>query len=141
MPENNTMFWQKFRPALIWALFVLILCGLPGKDFPELTFLQWLKPDKIAHLFLFGIQCFLLLKAFMKIKQTSVYYKNAVLFSLTLSISYGIIVEILQTYVFIQRDGDVRDAIANAIGAFLGVWLYKRMNRRKLLVLEKSQLN
>ncbi len=74
-------------------------------------------------------------------KQTSVYYKNAVLFSLTLSITYGVLVEILQTYVFIQRDGDVRDAIANAIGAFLGVWLYNRMNRRKLLVLEKSQLN
>ncbi len=74
-------------------------------------------------------------------KQTSVYYKNAVLFSLTLSITYGVLVEVLQTYVFIQRDGDVRDAIANAIGAFLGVWLFKRINRRKLLVLEKSQLN
>lgn len=141
MPENNTMFWRNFRPALFWALFVLILCGLPGRDFPELSFLQWLKPDKIAHLILFGVQCFLLLKAFRKMKQTSVYYKNAVLFSLTLSITYGVLVEVLQTYVFIQRDGDVRDAIANAIGAFLGVWLFKRINRRKLLVLEKSQLN
>ena len=135
------MFWRYFWPSIVWAIFVLILCGLPGKDFPELSFLEWLSPDKIAHLFLFGVQCFLLLKGFRLIKQSSRFYKNAVLYSLTLSITYGVLVEVLQTYVFIERNGDVRDAIANAIGAFLGVWFYRRLNKRKILVLEKSQLN
>src|SRR5204863_7426856 len=111
--------------------FVLILCGLPGKDFPDLTFLEWLKPDKIIHLFLFGIQCYLLIKAFNQMEESSALFKNAIIYSLTLSISYGVVVEILQTYIFIQRDGDVRDAIANAIGALLGVWIYRKRNKKK----------
>ena len=113
-------------PALLWAIFVLILCGLPGKDFPDLSFLEWLRPDKIAHLFLFGIQCLLLLIGFSRQNHFPTLIKNATLYSLTLTIAYGALVEILQDYVFIQRSGDIRDASANAIGAFLGYWVYKK---------------
>lgn len=118
-------------PALLWAIFVLILCGLPGKDFPDLSFLEWLRPDKIAHLFLFGIQCFLLLMGFSRQNHFPTLIKNAALYSLTLTIVYGALVEILQDYVFIQLSGDIRDAIANAIGAFLGYWIYKKKFKQK----------
>jgi glycopeptide antibiotics resistance protein len=126
MPQNKKTFWQYNWPAFAWALFVLFLCGLPGDKIPEVTFLEWLKPDKIVHLVLFGMQCFLFLRGFSRQKKFPVLNKNAVALSLILSISYGCIVEILQTYVFIHRSGDVRDAAANALGALLGVWIYKR---------------
>ena len=113
-------------PAILWAIFVLILCGLPGNDFPDLSFLEWLRPDKIAHLFLFGIQCLLLLIGISRQNQFPKLLKNAVFYSLTLTILYGAFVEILQDYVFIHRSGDIRDAIANAIGALLGFWIYKK---------------
>ena len=135
MPENIQMFWRYFWPSFAWALFVLILCGLPGDDLPELSFLEWLKPDKIAHLFLFGIQCFLLIKGFRQLEASSTFNKNAVLYSLALSIGYGILMEVMQTYIFIHRDGDVRDAIANAIGAFIGVWVFNRMKHKKELAI------
>ena len=113
-------------PATFWALLILLLCGLPGDKIPELTFLEWLNPDKIAHIILFGVQCLLLLKGFEKQNFTRVVNSNHAALALVLSITYGCIVEILQEYVFINRNGDLRDAVANAIGALLGFWIYKR---------------
>ena len=115
--------------AFIWAIIILILCGIPGKKIPELTFIQWLGPDKIVHLILFGTQCFLLLKAFHL--HTNVSFKKAAWISVTFSISYGILVEILQKYIFIDRSPDVRDAMANAVGAFCGLWLFRFLEKRK----------
>jgi VanZ family protein len=99
---------------------------MPGDQIPELTFLQWLKPDKIVHLILFGVFSYLLIRGFNLQKSFSLLNKNAVALALIISIAYGGLVEILQSTIFIHRSGDMRDAIANALGAFIGYWLYKK---------------
>ncbi len=120
------MFWRYNKPAFIWALLILILCGIPGDKIPELTFLDWLKPDKIIHLILFGVLCFLFLKGFIRQNRFQYLNNHAGKIALLLSITYGCLVEILQQYVFIHRSGDIRDAIANSIGAVLGFLIYKK---------------
>ena len=119
------MFLKKLAPALLWAAVIMVLCGIPGKDIPELTFLQWLKPDKIVHLLIFGVQCYLLLAAFHTEHAPPALSSHAVLWAILLTIGYGALTEILQTTVFIQRNGDVRDALANSIGAFAGWYVYR----------------
>ncbi len=124
------MFLRNHLPTLVWAIFILIICGIPGDKIPELTFWQWLKPDKIVHLLIFGILCFLMIRSF-KLQQSSSYLRNhAGILALLLSISYGILIEILQATVFIHRSGDVRDAIANSIGAFIGLWAFTKIAKR-----------
>jgi len=120
------MFFRKILAASGWALLILVLCGIPGKKIPELTFLQWLKPDKVVHLVLFGIQSFLLLRAFRSADGAVWLRQHAVPASLVISIGYGALVEWLQVTVFIDRSGDIRDAAANAAGAVLGAWLFLR---------------
>ena len=120
------MFWKNNFPAILWAVLILLLCGVPGDKIPEMTFLEWLRPDKIAHLILFGVLSFLLLKGFSKQNKFPFLFKHASKIALAISITYGGIVEILQDSVFIHRSGDFRDAIANAIGAILGLWIYNR---------------
>jgi VanZ family protein len=120
------MFWRNTWPALIWAIIILILCGLPGDRLPELTFLEWLRPDKIVHLVLFGVQSYLLMRGFERQSASIFLARNAVVFSIVSTILYGCLVEVMQTYVFIHRTGDVRDAIANSIGAFIGWWVYRK---------------
>ena len=126
MPEIKKTFWQYNWPAFAWALLILLLCGMPGDRIPAMTFLEWLKPDKIVHLVLFGVQCFLLLRGFNMQSNFSFLNKRSVLLAILISITYGALVEILQTYVFIHRSGDVRDAGANALGALIGYWIYKK---------------
>ena len=127
------MFIRHTWPALLWAVMVMVLCGLPGEQIPELTFLEWLRPDKIVHLLLFGVQSYLLCKG-LKLQTTfPSMARHAIFLALSFSIVYGAVVEVLQDAIFINRNGDIRDAIANAIGAFLGVWLYKRRAAKRVL--------
>jgi len=125
------MFLKKLAPALLWAVVIMVLCGIPGTKIPELSFWQWLKPDKITHLVIFGILAYLLLAAFYHESAPHTLRLHAVLWALLITISYGVLTEVLQTYVFIKRFGDVRDAMANALGAVLGWYLYKRRHRIK----------
>lgn len=120
------MLFRKLLPSLLWALFILVLCGIPGNKIPELTFWQWLKPDKIVHVLIFGVQSYLLIKAFQSDTVTPQLRNHAVLLSLLITISYGAVTELLQTYVFINRYGDVRDAFANALGAVAGWYFYRK---------------
>jgi glycopeptide antibiotics resistance protein len=120
------MFWRNTWPAFGWAVVILILCGFPGDRLPELTFLEWLRPDKIVHLVIFGIQSYLLMRGFERQTNSVFLNRHAVLISILFTITYGCIVELMQTYLFIHRSGDVRDAIANSIGALIGWWIYRK---------------
>ena len=120
------MFFRRLLPALLWALFILVLCGIPGTQIPKLTFLEWLKPDKIVHLVIFGVQSVLVMKAFAG---TSI--RHPVIWTLLLSAGYGILIEVLQETIFIKRNGDVRDALANIIGALLGVFIFQKRFRTR----------
>ena len=127
------MFLHSMKWAFAWAVVILILCGLPGSSFPKLSFLEWLRPDKIVHLILFGPQAFLLINGFVRQTKYSTLQSRAKSLGLAIAISYGIIVEVLQSTIFIGRSGDYRDAIANAIGAFIGLLIFNRIeNKRKL---------
>ncbi len=46
------------------------------------------------------------------------------------SIIYGIIIEVLQYTITVDRQGDILDALANSIGAFMGLLLVKSINYR-----------
>jgi len=125
------MLFKKLIPAFIWALFILGLCALPGKVIPELTFLDWLKPDKIVHLFLFGVLSFLLIKAFREQPAAFLVNRQSATIAIFISSCYGILIEVLQEYVFIGRTGDKYDAMADALGAFIGLWFLSYRNRRE----------
>ncbi len=120
------MFLRYHLPTLLWALFIMIVCAIPGERIPKLTFLEWLKPDKIVHFLVFGILTILILRSFLDAGTLQWNEKNIFFFAVIISSMYGALVEILQYSVFINRSGDIKDALANTIGAVLGWWMYKR---------------
>src|SRR5439155_11644155 len=100
--------------ASIWELFILALCAIPGNHLPRLQFIDWLRPDKIVHLFLFGVLSFLLIRAFLQQPAYPAFYHHPKIYAVIFSSLYGIVVELLQEYVFIYRSGEVFDAVADA---------------------------
>ncbi|HHL57919.1 MAG TPA: VanZ family protein [Bacteroidetes bacterium] len=111
--------------TLTWALFILILTGIPGDQIPRIpTFLEWLSPDKIAHLIMFGVLSYLILygnrQQYIKSRNRSYYIVVAVL----ISAAYGTVTELLQYYVFIGRNANVFDGAANILGAAGGGLVY-----------------
>ncbi|MFM7217519.1 MAG: VanZ family protein [Bacteroidota bacterium] len=120
-----TQFFRRYHRSLLWAVFILLLCGIPGKHIPEPDFWRWLKWDKVTHVILFGVLSFLMLK-----ESCSPDTVVRVWIILLLAGGYGAGIEWLQAHVFIDRSGDVRDAAANVVGAFAG-WGAHRWSKRK----------
>jgi VanZ family protein len=125
------MFFKSLLPAFLWGLFILIICGIPGHDLPELTFLDWLRPDKLVHLFIFGLLSYLLVRGFLIQESFPILKTRSRLWAFLIASLYGVLIEILQAYVFIDRSGDVRDAIADMIGAVIGIWCFNFLMKRK----------
>lgn len=83
--------------------------------------------DKVAHLSfyaIFSILWFLYLKS--KIENT----KKLFLVVFLLSVSFGIFIEFCQSTFTVNRQADINDAIANTIGATLGLLLMAFYNKR-----------
>jgi len=123
---------KNFWPVILWSIIILILSGVPGNMIPNVgSFWNWLRPDKIVHIFLYGVFFYLLLKstanqlgtAFLKIKQ--------VVILLTVGIMFAALTEILQAKIFINRDGSVYDFIANMIGCLAGLTIYLGISKKK----------
>lgn len=96
-----------------------------------MSFLDWLRPDKVVHLFLFGIFCLLLVSSF-SFRKNTLPEKSGKWLGLSISILYGILIEVLQTYVFIDRSGDYRDTVANSLGALFGLFVFNRFWQKRL---------
>lgn len=131
---------RKIIPAVLWSVFILILTGLPGNYFPKVnSFWDWVGPDKLIHLFIFGVLVFLILFGFRKQYFTS---KKRYIFgivSVVITSLYGMITEILQHYVFIGRSGNRFDFYADAIGAFLGWIMFYLIYRKKISLIENRE--
>lgn len=81
---------------------------------------------------MFGVLSFLLIKAFAEQNTVAFLNANPKITSIIFSCLYGILVEVLQEYCFIGRQGDKFDAMADALGALLGLWFYNYwINRNK----------
>ena len=118
------MILKGYWPALAWSLIILLLTGLPGDVFPEIkSFWDWLSPDKVVHLFIFGALSFLILFGYRD-KYEKGNRTKLVLTAVIVTILYGFLTELLQRYVFVGRSGNLFDALADAIGALLGWWLF-----------------
>jgi VanZ family protein len=127
------MFFRSTYPAFLWAVVILILCALPGTYVPRLSFLDWLRPDKVIHLIMFGALSFLLMKGFVQQKNIITLNVHPKLFAVIFTIIYGIMIELLQEYIFIWRSGEIFDAIADALGAIIGLGFYNYWIKRKII--------
>ncbi len=131
------MFLKHTKWAMLWALLILILCGIPGKDIPHISFLELLSFDKFVHagiffvLQLLTVRGFILQSAFPQLK------KLAKFIALLICIIYGGSLEIMQGTLFTDRSADIFDFIANTFGASMGWILYDWMENKYLIKLIK----
>lgn len=116
------MFLKHTRWAIMWALLILVLCGMPGKDIPQISFLEIINFDKFVHCGLFFILMLLTARGihlqytFFKLQQ------HPKIIALLFSVMYGGVIEIMQGTLFEQRHGDWLDFMADSIGA-MGGWI------------------
>lgn len=102
--------------ASIWTLLIFLGCFLPAKDIPDVNVPL---VDKWVHFLLFG--------GFTLFWMAGKLFNNsyAGLLTLIAGIALGILVELLQgSLTYLGRSADAMDAVADSIGALLGVLGY-----------------
>ncbi|MGL4597072.1 MAG: VanZ family protein [Bacteroidia bacterium] len=116
-------------PTLLQALLILILCGIPGRDIPHVSFLEMLAFDKWVHagiffaLNLFAMRgCLLGKSEFLK--------QHAKWATFVPCVLYGGLLEILQGALFAERSADVLDFYANSFGCVVAVLTYNFFARK-----------
>jgi VanZ family protein len=113
--------------AMLWALAILILCGIPGRDIPHISLLELLSFDKFVHAGVFFILTLLSIKGFRLQNRFHALKMNAELISVIICILYGGMLEIMQETLFVERSADLYDFIANSFGCLMGLLIYKKI--------------
>ena len=120
------MFLKYNWKALLWAFFILVLCGIPGSDLPQFNWLDILSIDKLAHASVFCVLVILGSRGVAKQFAAQNKRSNEVLPALLFGLLYSPLTELLQDLVFVERTAELLDMIANWMGCFARVWLYRR---------------
>ena len=121
------MFFKHTEWAMLWALLILVLCGIPGRDIPHISFLESLSFDKFVHASIFFVLILLTVRGFV-VQTTFLSVKDSArTIAFILCVIYGGSLEIMQGTLFEQRSASVFDFIANSFGATMGLLFYKKM--------------
>jgi VanZ family protein len=116
---------KTYKLAYIWAIIVTCLCGTNGNNLPHFEFSSLLRIDKIAHLFLFGTETYLIAIASKKSTVSKSNFR-IIFLAFVIGAVFGGIIEILQATVFPNRSFDYMDMIANTIGCLLAWFILNR---------------
>jgi VanZ family protein len=112
--------------AVVWTIIIFILLAMPGNMLPNENKLSIPNLDKYVHIILFGTFVFLWSMYFTLNKNGNVSKKNIITI-FVIACLYGIAMEYVQKYFIPNRDFDVYDMLADAVGAFGGFLVFSLM--------------
>jgi VanZ family protein len=114
--KRFVLYWL---PLILYCLFIYIQSSHPSPEqIPSFPLV-----DKVLHFTAYGIMGILFYRAYqtLRIKDNT---RILMLLSVVSASLYGISDEIHQSFVPF-RQAEVADVVADIIGAFSGVWLYR----------------
>jgi VanZ family protein len=126
------MFLKHNLYGLLWALLILVLCGIPGRDIPHVSFLELLNFDKFVHASIFFVLVVLLINGFGKQSSIAAFHNFPAASAFIICVAYGGALELMQEAVFEERSADVYDFIANSFGCVVGLLLFKPVHKKIL---------
>lgn len=129
---GNYLGKYAFIPAIIWAIALGFLMLLPSDSIPKSQLLTF---DKINHLIAYSLLSFLIALGYRLNSLARTKRKNVLGRSLSLSIMYGTILELLQHYVP-GRALELYDLLANVAGCLFGILIFNIFQRNKFVRLK-----
>jgi len=125
------MFLKHNYKGLLWALFILVLSGLPSSEFKGPTYQNI---DLIIHAILYAILFVLLCTGFIKQRAVDWLRTFALIKTAILSVTYGALMEVLQSALFSSRSFELADILANTVGVGVGVVFFLLVYGKKSYV-------
>lgn len=107
----------------------MLICSVPSDQVSKVSFIKIPQFDKLVHFVLYFVFTLLLISGNNPFKQQRRVAINAILWAAVISLSYGILVEILQHLVFTTRSAEFWDIVANIMGFLAAALAYRPANR------------
>ncbi len=104
--------------AIFWTIFTIYLSLISAREASKFDIWDIVGIDKLGHFAFYTIFSFLWCMGLAR-RQTD--KKNILFFS----VSFGVFMEICQLYLFNGRSFELFDILANIMGSFVGVILFK----------------
>jgi glycopeptide antibiotics resistance protein len=120
-------FLNSWLPTFTWIIVVFYL-SLADSGLPEIKFRFILESDKIAHLVIYSVLNFLLLRSWSSVF-SAITTNFLLIFASLQAISFSIIMEVLQKYLTSTRQFDMKDIYANIGGTIAGAVIYLLYHR------------
>ena len=117
----------RFLPALAWTFVILALCWWPRAymgiiERPDRPFFVP-NIDKLVHLAIFAGFAFL----GMRVGPSATRARGVAI--LLVGVGLAVVTEVVQNTRFVNRDGNVADALADTLGLVVGLIAYARLGR------------
>lgn len=128
--EQKKIPFKKFLPGIAWFFIVGVLTLMPGKDVPEVSWLEIKNFDKLVHAALFGGLTLLFCIPYFKAQFTLQQKLNFFIRIALAAIVWGITVEIIQKYFIPGRDFELLDWAADSVGALVALWISIKIQKR-----------
>lgn len=126
MVENNITF-KKFIPGLAWFFIVGMLTLMPGKEVPEVRWLNIPQLDKLVHIAMFGGLTLFFCLPYLKSNLTSK-QKTTIFIRISLSmVIWGLIIEVIQEFFVAGRGFEWLDLVADSLGVLIAFWVCKKL--------------
>ena len=111
--------------SIFWAVVILFVSSIPSYELPDFSFWKLFTFDKVAHIVMYGILSFQVMKSCIRQYANWWLRYNAARVAIVFSIFYGAAIEVFQEFALIDRHGDWMDLVSNIIGTFVGVWVFR----------------
>ncbi len=121
--ENKTLLGFA---VIIYSCAITVIFLMPTRDLPRVSLPGG--ADKMVHFLIHFVLVFLWQLYVLRRNHNKLLWKHGFVVLLG-SLFYGIVIEILQGYLTLQRKPDAYDVIANLVGALAGVFLFQKVKR------------
>ncbi len=115
-----------YAALLCWAAGILWLSSLTPDELPDREFLPW---DKLSHVLAFALGGWLAASA-LRVSRPALPVAGALIAAVLAIAAFGVLDEAVQTVTPGRTGGDLRDWIADVIGAVIGASLSLLTQRR-----------
>ncbi|MBL0913591.1 MAG: VanZ family protein [Bacteroidia bacterium] len=115
------MFIKHGLTPLSTAIFILIVCLIPGSGIPDAPFSGM---DKLIHAFMFGVLAFQTLTFFRKQYSVPFLRLSSVKACVLFCTIFGALIELLQGSFVQNRSADLSDLLADILGTGCGLLVF-----------------
>lgn len=122
-------FWHVHWKSIVWGIFILMLCSIPGNQINKVKFIDIPHLDKFVHFFLYFVFTLLLISENNTQKHHRKVTVNAILIAAAITLPLGALIEILQKAIIINRSAEIWDMVANIFGFLAATLSYRQVNR------------